>query len=283
MTFKDGVRGQNFGLLNQLFAKEEVGPDETGDMTPLSRADARALSIDKAAARVGISDPEESRFKKKWRDMSKLSSGKTYGEVELPENAPLLYPDLERAAAQACNGEMVREGVLGKVRAAGEWTEEYKDRRANVFYVSHKNPPRVALLTIQQAAKHPDTKMVRPIQDQKPLKSRFNDPNHPANSGSLISLVSGGTIAVPGVDKVLGQGRRMAVNLVQGKKPTEGAEPIDGLGSAMLKKITTQDVLYLMVVNLPTQEELQESVAELENIMHKAGYTEQATSNVTSY
>lgn len=111
---------------------------------------------------------------------------------------------------------------------------------------------------------------MKPTTEQKPLKSRFNDPNHPANSGSLISLVTGGAVAVPGVDTLVGQGRRMAVNLVQGKKPTGNGEPIDGPAMTVFKKLIEQDVLYLMVVNLPTERELQDSTAQLAGLMEGA-------------
>lgn len=111
---------------------------------------------------------------------------------------------------------------------------------------------------------------MKPATEQKPLKSRFNDPTHPANSGSLISLVTGGAIAVPGVDTLVGQGRRMAVNLVQGKKLTENREPIDGPAMTIFKNLIEQDVLYLMVVNLPTERELRDSTAQLAGLIERA-------------
>lgn len=37
--------------------------------------------------------------------------------------------------------------------------------------------------------------------------------------------------------------------------------------NGILKKILQQDVLYLLIVNLPTEEEVQESVANLEKAM----------------
>jgi hypothetical protein len=35
----------------------------------------------------------------------------------------------------------------------------------------------------------------------------------------------------------------------------------------IIKKILQQDVLYLLIVNLPTEQEVQESVANLERVM----------------
>jgi len=123
--------------------------------------------------------------------------------------------------------------------------------------------------------------MIPPTEHQKPLKSRFNDPNHPANSGSLISLLSGGHIAVPGVDEIVGMSQRIAVNAIQGKKITENDKPLL-IGPALFKKLVTKDVLYLMIVNMPTQEEVQESVAQLENAMLEARISEQSGTNTST-
>jgi hypothetical protein len=54
------------------------------------------------------------------------------------------------------------------------------------------------------------------------------------------------------------------------------------MGPAIFKKSITKDVLYLMIVKMPTQEEVQESVAQLENLRREAGITEQAESNTSS-
>lgn len=126
-------------------------------------------------------------------------------------------------------------------------------------------------LTVQ-AAENPDSKVVVPIDNQKPLKSRFNDPDHPANSGSLISLVSGGAIATPGISGVIGRGRRTAANIAQGKGASEGGKPIKGPAASIVGKLVNQDVLYLMVVNVPTHQEMEEYVHQLDGVMHEAGY-----------
>lgn len=103
------------------------------------------------------------------------------------------------------------------------------------------------------------------------MKSRFNDPNHPANSGSLIALLSGGHIPVPGVDKMLAAttdqiGIKRLMGGSSSQTPQSGGL-VGAYGKRVIKKVIQQDVLYLLIVNLPTQEELQESVTQLENIM----------------
>ena len=110
------------------------------------------------------------------------------------------------------------------------------------------------------------------------MASRYNDPNHPANSGSLIALLTGGAVN-PAERR---QARRAAkqerrdirreykdARRVARGRPPRGPRRARRKGSrkTIIKKILKQDVLYLLVVNLPSQEEVQESVAQLEHIM----------------
>lgn len=60
-------------------------------------------------------------------------SGKTRGEIELPEATALVYPDLNRVALEEGEG---LAGIRDKLRNAGEWYNDYSDRRAHAFYVS---------------------------------------------------------------------------------------------------------------------------------------------------
>lgn len=272
MTFKDDYRGQGMGVLGQLFSKQRMSGDD--DLAQTSNpTEITSQSVEAAINRASDS-PRESKISKTWKNWSQLSSGKTRGSLELPESAALVYP---QPASVAASGQQGSSQLGDRIRSVNGWVEEYQDKRSNAFYVScFLNLP-VGIrcrsnnfqLTFAQEAKHPDSKLVKPATDQKPLKSRFNDPNHPANSGSLISLVTGGAIAVPGVDTLVGQGRRMAVNLVQGEKPTENGEPIDGPAMTVFKKLIEQDVLYLMVVNLPTEQELQDATAHLAGLMEE--------------
>jgi len=97
----------------------------------------------------------------------KVAQGKTYGEVELGEVAPLIYPALDAAAANPDSSGF---------KKASKFLADYADRRAQADY----------------AHKHPGSTLANP-QDIK-FVSRYSDPNHPASSGSLISLLTGGHI-----------------------------------------------------------------------------------------
>lgn len=114
------------------------------------------------------------------------------------------------------------------------------------------------------------------------MVSRYNDPNHPANSGSLISLLTGGAVnpaARRQARRATRQERRGskreykdARRMGRGKAP-RGSRTIKRRGQrkTIIKKIMKQDVLYLLIVNLPSQEEVQQSVSRLENVMWQAG------------
>lgn len=75
------------------------------------------------------SQPAESKVK---GTMSKLrvSSGKTYGELEMPEAAPLIFPALDQMAVGA-DGKKPN-----KLKRGGEFVANYMDRRAQATYVS---------------------------------------------------------------------------------------------------------------------------------------------------
>lgn len=110
------------------------------------------------------------------------------------------------------------------------------------------------------------------------MVSRYNDPKHPANSGSLISLLTGGAINPPArrqARREAKQERREvkrkykdARRVARGHAP-RGPRRVKRKGprKTIMKKIMQQDVLYLLIVNLPSQEEVQQSVAQLEQAM----------------
>ncbi len=64
------------------------------------------------------------------------SSGKTYGELEMPEAAPLVFPDLDAvAAANEADGKK-----KGSLREKGAFIATYMDKRAQTSYVSPPPP-----------------------------------------------------------------------------------------------------------------------------------------------
>lgn len=133
MQFKDEVPGQQSGPLGALSSSIQK--------TFFTR---ERLDIDQTAAKYGSPDPNISRISQGMNNM-RLTNGKTYGVAELPESAPLVYPDLDQAihtlAAEHTGGDSQGQGsksssITAKLKSAGEWTNDYLDRRAHAFYVS---------------------------------------------------------------------------------------------------------------------------------------------------
>ncbi|KAB8226310.1 hypothetical protein BDV33DRAFT_226825 [Aspergillus novoparasiticus] len=244
MSFKDQVPGQQEGLLRGLSGS-----------TGQALFTKKELDINETVEKYSNPDPNMSKFKKGLKNV-RLVSGKTHGELKLPEVAALLYPHLDRAAAEAAQGET---GMRDKLKHAGEWVNDYLDRRAHAHC----------------EAQHPGTALAVPSDKRKPLKSRFNDPKHPANSGSLISLLTGGHVPVPGIDKMLDMTIEQSgiKRLVRGQPASH--PPNAGLSQSSIERVINkklhEDVLYLLIVNLPSKEEVQESVTQLEHLMKQAG------------
>ncbi|KAJ5907622.1 hypothetical protein N7495_000304 [Penicillium taxi] len=215
--------------------------------TPLFKKE--KVDIAQAAKTWSNLDPERSKFRKKVEKI-RVKSGETNSVLELPEVAPLVYPDLDRIALDGCKSEKTQK-IVEKFKGAGKWVSDYMDRRAMVFF----------------EAKHPETPLVVPTHQRKPMKSRFNDPDHPANSGSIISLVTGGLVPVPGPGKILAQRNELlGINRLLGQhsNPDDG-RLIPSTGKHYVKKIFQKDVLYLTIVNLPTDEQMEGTNIPLEN------------------
>lgn len=91
-----------------------------------------------------------------------------------------------------------------------------------------------------------------------------------------MSLVTGGSInpATPLQDRRAAKQERRALKreykdekrMARGKAP-RGPRRSKGQRKGGVRKLLTQDVLYLLVVNLPTEEEVQRSVADLEKMV----------------
>lgn len=139
MAFKDEVPGQQpRGPLSKL----------AGTLGK-SLFSSEKLDINQTAAKYSNPNLEMSKFKKSLKDI-RLVSGKTYTEVELPEAAALVYPDLDRAVEkemqQEGNGEGKGKGVektstKDKFKGAGAWVQDYLDRKAQATFVSERSTP----------------------------------------------------------------------------------------------------------------------------------------------
>ncbi|KPM36584.1 hypothetical protein AK830_g9993 [Neonectria ditissima] len=200
------------------------------------------------------------------------------GEVEFPESAPLVFPALDDL-----DDQQSQEAKTKKVNISGarQYVDEYYDKRAQALF----------------SAEHPDSTLAQV--PQPTFTSRYADPNHPASSGSFRSLVTGGYINPPPMTRRSfgGLGGRRQGGLPGGFRGFGGLGGGDNteddeihragarggfargqargglLGNAggFVKKALKKNVLYLMVVNMPSDEELADAMAEIEQ-QKKSGF-----------
>lgn len=125
MAFKDEVSGQQGGPLSRLSG--------TLGKTIFK---SEKLDINQTATKFSNPDPDLSRLKKGLRDI-RLTSGQTRGEIELPEAAELVFPDVDRAAKEALDGDRKGKetGTREKFKNAGAWVQDYLDRKGQAAYV----------------------------------------------------------------------------------------------------------------------------------------------------
>ncbi|TAQ87812.1 hypothetical protein B7494_g3838 [Chlorociboria aeruginascens] len=178
--------------------------------------------------------PESSAMKQQFKNL-RLSSGKTFGEIEMPEAAPLIFPALDEIA-RGTSAEAVKK--QNKLKSSQKYIADYFDRRAQATY----------------AAENPDSSLAK---IQSGLASRYSDPNHPTNSGSLLPPIMGGSINHRAEKNARKQSKRYkkAVRKAVRKGrpiPPEPEKKKDGIVKRKMKK----DILYLMIVNMPSDEEL---------------------------
>lgn len=218
----------------------------------------------------------------------KSSSGKTYGDFALPEAAPLIFPP--------SNDHVLAEEATGLKQSLSkkkDFIDNYYDKRAQSEFVSYSQSScrfwlcLIRTNRINQTNDNPDNIL---NQQQKPqYSSRYADPNDPSNNGSLISLVSGGYVKPPrflqgvgGRDRVAREGRggrggRGGRAGIDGDGARKGrglvsTKPVSSARNFFLKQVRTRltqtllsanleskDILYLMVVNMPTEAEFNQA------------------------
>lgn len=167
------------------------------------------------------------------RSKFRTASGKTHGEAELPECAPLIFPSLE-----AANPEQKKSAF----KRAHTFIGDYGDRRARAQF-QHNNPD----------------SHLNALPEEK-FSSIFANPNHPIHKGGPLNTLTGGYL-YKGAKTLRDSGGSLPTLLSkQAGKEGTGVGGDKGRG---LKRLLAEDVLYLMVVNMPSEEEMRAAV-ELE-------------------
>ncbi|KAJ6032594.1 hypothetical protein N7540_003326 [Penicillium herquei] len=201
------------------------------------------LDISETAVKYSTLDPETSKFKRNLR----LASGVTHGEIGLPESAPLVYPNLDQAALGNAS-----ETSRIPSRGGNSWVSDYFDRKAQSEF----------------EYRHPGSVLAVPESQRKKFASRYNDPDHPVNNGRLISVITGGRIGKTPKKYIY---ERVADAMKDpNKRAQDQSTTTPRNRRSIIGKTFQPDVLYLIIVNLPTEEEMKESLADLERLMEQA-------------
>ena len=213
---------------------------------------------DQALAKV-LSEPS-SDLNAKLRKI-RLTSGAAEGEISLPEAAPLIYPALDNAS------EQMSESDKNILKSSSQFVNSYLDRKAHATYAS-SNPA------------YENSKLVVP-ESERQFKSKYADPNHPIHAGTIWGLVTGGRYG-PVAEKRARKAQRRAgyrgIQLTEeelnqakmGRKldPSRSGKRkgLVGLALTPVKKAIQKDILYLTIVNLPSESEMLEIRQELERM-----------------
>ena len=173
----------------------------------------------------------------------KAHSGRTFVEPELPESAPLIFPGVAEAA-QSDDSTRRPSVKTSKILA------DYFDRRAQAMY----------------AAKHPESGLKVPDHQAPVFASRFSDPNDLGGNSSIIALVTGGKYDP---DKKQRQERReKKLQKEAGKRAEDSLRQQNGRKTR--RRSMKSKILYLMIVNMPTEHELSVARATMIEAQNRA-------------
>ncbi|PQE07702.1 FAD binding domain protein [Rutstroemia sp. NJR-2017a BVV2] len=196
---------------------------------PESSATHASVDINKAI--YSSMDESTTGFKKTMRNI-RLSSGTTYGELQMPESAPLIFPALEQKIAMEGDENVKKENAM---KRTGNFINDYMDRRAQAAY----------------AMQNPNSSLTTPRPE---FMSRYSDPNHPASSGSLISLITGGHVTKGTRSEKMArrEARRGEKRLRKARRRGEVITPETATTrrrTGLVRRILQKNVLYLMIVS----------------------------------
>lgn len=150
-------------------------------------------------------------------------SGTTRSELAMPDAAPLVFPQLDA---------IPEDKKPNAVKRAGAFLSDYYDRRSQATFEYN----------------HPGAKLGELAPPRQEFASRYSDPTSSAVNSGLIGLVSGGTLMGP-------------LSAYRQRRREEKLQ--NGESVAPRSRIMSEDVHYLMIVNLPNQEEIEMAKAQI--------------------
>ncbi|KAI4600894.1 hypothetical protein KJ359_013057 [Pestalotiopsis sp. 9143b] len=172
----------------------------------------------------------------RWKRTFSTSATTAKQEADIPECAPLIFPQLDNL------DEKKKEN---SIKQFGSFMSDYYDRQAAAKFETQ----------------HPESRI--PTAPRKEFASSYSDPNSAAGSGGLISIATGGKYNPVGPlgrirnrrSERRGEGDVDRETRLQTRRRRKDNRP--------LRRMIKQNALYLMVVNLPSQEEMDRVLAQV--------------------
>lgn len=169
-TFLNKINAEFFRPLGLIAVILTWKPSRPGEVVTQARFDA---AIEQAAD--SVSTPKQGMS----QVSNKMKSSNATTDFEWPESAPLVFPDLDKLAGTSEGREAVEQAAKkpNSMKRGMIFAMEYMDKRGQA----------------QWASDHPSSGLAK-LGVKPEFHSRYSDPNHPASSGSLIALITGGAI-----------------------------------------------------------------------------------------
>jgi hypothetical protein len=124
--------------LADMFTMEQVNVSESGvrqEGDPQAGPAPSTAGFDAAETIAKFTNSEEHPEMNAWKTRMKgfrLESGRTRGQMQLPECAPLIYPRIDRVALRIQEGKEAKSTF----QTGRTWAREYIDRRRQIEFVS---------------------------------------------------------------------------------------------------------------------------------------------------
>ncbi|KAF7917834.1 uncharacterized protein EAE97_011972 [Botrytis byssoidea] len=278
-SFLDAMNNQFFRPRGLYALVLTWNPDDGNHTSMVDMASTISKSIDPQTG--------ESKMRNKFH----TSSGDTYGDFEFPEAAPLVFPALDAALTNM--GSEGEEKLREKLKRKGDFVSNYMDRRARAQYAA-QNPnsflstgPKEKFTSRYADPNHPASSgnpwsLVTGGKFNPPMGKDLMAARLGGRGDGLggLGAVFGGERSYLGGRRAQSDGRigpqreDSGEQQEQRNNPREGNRLKGGLGgfgglggpeiiTEGVRKILGNNILYLVVVNMPSDEEIATASAQI--------------------
>ncbi|TGO14648.1 hypothetical protein BTUL_0050g00430 [Botrytis tulipae] len=277
-SFLDAMNNQFFRPRGLYALVLTWNPDDGNPTSMVDMASAISQSIDPQTG--------ESKTRNKFH----TSSGNTYGDFEFPEAAPLVFPALDAALTNM--GSEGEEKLKEKLKRKGDFVSDYMDRRARAQYAA-QNPnsflstgPKEKFTSRYADPNHPASSgnpwsLVTGGKFNPPMGKDLMAARMGGRGGGLggLGAVFGGERSYLGGRRAQSDGRIGPQHEGSGEQQQQRNNPregnrLGGLGgfgglggpdviTKGVKKILGNNILYLVAVNMPSDEEIATASAQI--------------------